>query len=115
GWVEEMDPEFFRRTLEAVDQYQRYGAGAVRGAHAASLVAARCNPAGSGRSYPPANRSATLRHMRHATVLLLLLASAGCAHQRVRSPGETAHDPFIWGGRAGISAPTSPTRPSSPG
>ena len=39
--------------------------------------------------------------MRHATVLLLLLAIASCAHQRVRSPGETAHDPFIWGGTSG--------------
>ena len=36
--------------------------------------------------------------MRHATALLLLLASAGCVHEHVRSrsPGERAHDPFIW-------------------
>ena len=36
--------------------------------------------------------------MRHATVLLLVLASVGCVHEpvRSRSPGERAHDPFIW-------------------
>jgi hypothetical protein len=36
--------------------------------------------------------------MRHATVLLLVLASAGCVHERVRSrsAAERAHEPFIW-------------------
>ena len=39
--------------------------------------------------------------MRHATVLFLLLASAGCVHQRVRSAGERAHDPFKWAADSG--------------
>ena len=39
--------------------------------------------------------------MHRATVIALLLAIAGCVHQRVRSPGERAHDPFIWAGESG--------------
>jgi hypothetical protein len=66
--------------------------------------------------------------MRHATAFVLLLAIAGCAHQRMRSPGERAHDPFIWAGEsgdpgtdtangiiaAGMAAATAPDDPSSP-
>jgi hypothetical protein len=66
--------------------------------------------------------------MRQATVLLLLLASAGCVHQRVRSAGERAHDPFVWGGDSGdtgtdiangiivsgIAAATAPADPPPP-
>src|SRR5436190_23365783 len=55
----------------------------------------------SGHSAPLVNQSGTLGHMRHATVLFLLLASAGCVHQRVRSAGERAHDPFKWAADSG--------------
>ncbi len=66
--------------------------------------------------------------MRHATFIALLLAIAGCVHQRVRSPGERAHDVFIWAGEsgdpgtdvanaaivAGIAAATSSDPPAVP-
>ena len=32
---------------------------------------------------------------------MLLIAIAGCVQGRVRSPGERAHDPFIWAGESG--------------
>jgi hypothetical protein len=63
--------------------------------------------------------------MRYATALILMLAIAGCAHQRVRSAGERAHDPFIWAGESGdpgsdtvggiiAAAATAATAPADP-
>ena len=59
------------------------------------------NPLKSGDLHSERTGPTKLELMRHATFIALLLAIAGCVHQRVRSAGERAHESFIWAADSG--------------